>query len=73
MITIREYVRPAALEEAWALNQKRTSRVIGGMLWLKMQNTAVGTAIDLSGLGLDTVGETPEGFAVCAMTSLRAL
>ena len=73
MITIREYVRPAALEEAWALNQKRTSRVIGGMLWLKMQNAAVGTAIDLSGLGLDTVGETPEGFAVGAMTSLRAL
>ena len=73
MITIREYVRPAALEEAWALNQKRTSRVIGGMLWLKMQNTAVGTAIDLSGLGLDTIGETPEGFAVGAMTSLRTL
>ena len=56
MITIREYVRPAALEEAWALNQKRTSRVIGGMIWLKMQNTAVGTAIDLSALGLDTIG-----------------
>ena len=73
MITIREYVRPASLEEAWALNQKCTSRVIGGMLWLKMQNTAVGTAIDLSGLGLDTIGETPEGFAVGAMTSLRAL
>lgn len=53
MITIREYVRPASLEEAWTLNQKRTSRVIGGMLWLKMQNAAVGTAIDLSGLGLD--------------------
>ena len=35
MITIREYVRPATLEEAWTLNQKRTSRVIGGMLWLK--------------------------------------
>lgn len=46
MITIREYVRPASLEEAWTLNQKRTSRVIGGMLWLKMQNAAVGTAID---------------------------
>ena len=29
MITIREYVRPASLEEAWTLNQKRTSRVIG--------------------------------------------
>ena len=73
MITIREYVRPASLEEAWTLNQKRTSRVIGGMLWLKMQNAAVGTAIDLSGLGLDKIEETPEGFAVGAMVSLRAL
>ena len=73
MITIREYVRPASLEEAWTLNQKRTSRVIGGMLWLKMQNAAVGTAIDLSDLGLDKFEETPEGFAVGAMVSLRAL
>lgn len=73
MITIREYVRPASLEEAWTLNQKRTSRVIGGMLWLKMQNAAVGTAIDLSGLGLDKIEETPESFAVGAMVSLRAL
>ena len=38
-----------------------------------MQNTAVGTAIDLSGLGLDKIEETPEGFAVGAMVSLRAL
>lgn len=73
MITIREYVHPASLEEAWTLNQKRTSRVIGGMLWLKMQNAAVGTAIDLSGLGLDKIEETPEGFAIGAMVSLRAL
>ena len=74
MITIREYVRPASLEEAWTLNQKRTSRVIGGMLWLKMQNAAVGTAIDLSGLGLDKIEETPEGFAVgAARDLLRAL
>ena len=73
MITIREYVRPATLEEAWAFNQNRTSRVLGGMLWLKMQHAAVGTAIDLSGLGLDTIEETPEEFSVGAMASLCAL
>ena len=73
MITIREYIRPATLEEAWALNQKRTSRVLGGMLWLKMQQGAAGTAIDLSGLGLDTIEETPEEFTAGAMVSLRAL
>lgn len=37
MITIREYARPATLEEAWQLNQKRPNRVLGGMLWLKME------------------------------------
>ena len=73
MMTIREYARPATLEEAWTLNQKRTSRVIGGMLWLKMQQRAVGTAIDLSGLALDTIEETPEDFSVGAMVSLRSL
>ena len=73
MITIHEYVRPATLEEAWTLNQKRTSRIVGGMLWLKMQNRSVGTAIDLSALGLDTIETTPEGFSVGAMVSLRSL
>ena len=33
MMTIREYARPATLEEAWQLNQKKPNRVLGGMLW----------------------------------------
>ena len=55
MMTIREYKRAESLEEAWQLNQKRPNRVLGGMIWLKMENINVGTAIDLSGLGLDTI------------------
>ena len=58
MMTIREYARPATLEEAWQLNQKKPNRVLGGMLWLKMEKINVGTAIDLSALGLDTIEET---------------
>ena len=50
MMTIREYARPATLEEAWQLNQKKPNRVLGGMLWLKMEKINVGTAIDV-GLG----------------------
>ena len=46
MMTIREYARPATLEEAWQLNQKKPNRVLGGMLWLKMEKINVGTAID---------------------------
>lgn len=73
MITIREYARPATLEEAWQLNQKRPNRVLGGMLWLKMEKISVGTAIDLSALGLDTIEETDAEFAIGAMATLRSL
>ena len=41
MMTIREYARPATLEEAWQLNQKKPNRVLGGMLWLKMERINV--------------------------------
>ena len=73
MITIREYARPATLEEAWQLNQNRPNRVLGGMLWLKMEKISVGTAIDLSALGLDTIEETDTEFAIGAMATLRSL
>lgn len=73
MMTIREYKRAESLEEAWQLNQKHPNRVLGGMIWLKMENINVGTAIDLSGLGLDTIEETDEGFSIGAMVPLRQL
>ncbi|HJB90794.1 MAG TPA: FAD binding domain-containing protein [Candidatus Eisenbergiella merdigallinarum] len=73
MITIQNYVQAKSLEEAYCLNQKRNARVLGGMLWLKMARNAVGTAIDLCGLGLDTIEETPELFSIGAMVTLRQL
>ena len=72
MLTIREYKKAESLEEAYALNQKKSNRVIGGMIWLKMETLNVGTAIDLSGLGLDTIEETDTEFRIGAMASLRA-
>jgi hypothetical protein len=36
MITIQKYVRAKSLEEAWTLNQVRTNRILGGMLWLRL-------------------------------------
>ena len=62
MITIQNYVRAESLEQAYELNQKKSARILGGMLWLKMAKNTVGTAVDLSGLGLDTIEETGEGF-----------
>ena len=73
MITIREYKKVQSLEEAYELNQKKSNRIIGGMIWLKMETLNVGTAIDLSGLGLDAVEETETEFRIGAMTTLRTL
>lgn len=73
MITIREYRRAESLEEAWQLNQKRSNRIIGGMLWLKMGRQKVQTAIDLSGLGLDGIEEREDGFSIGCMATLRQL
>ena len=67
MMTIREYKQAESLEEAWQLNQKKANRVLGGMIWLKMENINVGTAIDLSGLELDTIEETEGSFSIGAM------
>ena len=67
MMTIREYKRAESLEEAWQLNQKKPNRILGGMIWLKMETINVGTAIDLSGLGLDTIEETEDNFSHGAM------
>lgn len=72
MINIQNYVRAQSLEEAYTLNQKKSTRILGGMLWLKMAGNTVGTAVDLGGLGLDTIEESEEGFRLGAMATLRA-
>lgn len=73
MLKIKEYRKVKDLEEAYELNQKKSACIVGGMVWLKMGNRMVSTAIDLSGLGLDSIEETEEEFRIGAMTSLRAL
>lgn len=73
MMTINNYVLAQSLEEAYELNQNKRNRVIGGMMWLKMSDFSVATAIDLSALGLDTIEETEDSFRIGAMVSLRQL
>ena len=73
MLKIKEYTKVESLEEAYQLNQKRTACLIGGMVWLKMGNRNVSMAIDLSGLGLDTIEEDENEFRIGCMTSLRSL
>ncbi|MGN0967861.1 MAG: FAD binding domain-containing protein [Oscillospiraceae bacterium] len=73
MLTIKNYVRAESLQQAYELNQNKSNRVIGGMLWLKMTSLNLNTVIDLSELGLDTIEETGEEFSIGAMVTLRQL
>ena len=73
MLKIKSYVKVKSVAEAYELNQKKTALVLGGMVWLKMGNRNISTAIDLSGLGLDTVKEMEDEFVIGCMTSLRNL
>lgn len=73
MLTIREYKKASSLQEAYEWNQKKTSRILGGGVWLKMGNRSIGTAIDLSGLGLDKITESEDEFIIGCMVTLRGL
>ncbi len=73
MLKIKNYVKVKSVAEAYELNQKKTACVLGGMVWLKMGNRNVSTAIDLSGLGLDTISGTEDEYVIGCMTSLRDL
>ena len=73
MLKIKQYVKAESLEQAYELNQKKTNRIIGGMLWLKMSTAQIQTAIDLSGLGLDQIEETEDAWKIGCMVSLRDL
>ena len=73
MKTIQTYHRAKTLAEAYELNQKKTSTILGGMMWLNMSGGRIGTAIDLCELGLNTITETEEEISIGAMTTLRQL
>ena len=55
MLTIGNYVKVKTLEEAYELNQARNSRIMGGMMWMRLGNARVKTIIDMSELGLNDI------------------
>ncbi|WP_425806285.1 FAD binding domain-containing protein [Desulfitobacterium sp. Sab5] len=76
MFTIREWVQPATLEEAYTtLISKKMNTVLGGCLFLKMGSKRIGTAIDLSHPNLELKGitEHDEWFEIGAMTTFREI
>lgn len=73
MFYYNQYVRAQSLDEAYDLYQKKPNFVLGGMLWLKMKNKTLGTAIDLCDLGLDQIDEDENEFRIGAYATLRQI
>lgn len=73
MFYYNQYVRAQSLDEAYELYQKKPNFVLGGMLWLKMKNKTLGTAIDLCDLGLDQIDEDENEFRISAYATLRQI
>ena len=73
VLTISDYVKARTLEEAYELNQARSSRIMGGMMWMRLSNAKVKTVIDLSDLGLDQIEETDNVIKIGAMCTLRQI
>lgn len=74
MYTVKNYIMADSLEQAYELKQKsRNNIIVGGNLWLKMGKRNILNAIDLSGLPLNKIEETEEGFRIGCMVTLRDL
>ena len=74
MLQIDDFVYASNLAEAYnTLLSIPGSVVLGGCGYLRLGNRKIGTAIDLSKLGLDFIVETETAIEVGAMTSLRTL
>ena len=73
MFRADDYVKVSDLAEAYELCQKRSSLVVGGMVWMKMTHITKRTIVDLSGLGLDAIEEKEGEFSIGCMCSLRQL
>lgn len=74
MITIKEYVSPESLEEAYeVLMSGKKNLILGGFGFIKMGSRSINKAIDLYKLSLNYINETEEEILIGADTSLRNL
>lgn len=73
MAQYKNYVIAQTLDEAYALNAKKSTVIVAGNMWLRMCGMRRQTALDLSELGLDYIKEDEQGFIIGAMTTLRTM
>ena len=69
---IDSYQKVDSVKKAYELLLEQPgAAVIGGGAWLKLMPKTIGTAIDLSGLGLDEIEETEKEYVIGSMVTLR--
>ncbi len=74
MLRIMNYACPDTIEEAYELLKKnKKNAIIGGMIWLKMEDIQIPTGIVLDKLHLDQIEEDENEFKIGAMVTLRQL
>lgn len=72
MLEIENYLFPENLDEAYTTLQNTPGAVIlGGCGYIRLGSRKIGTAVDLSRLGLDSTNETSDTIEIGAMCSLR--
>lgn len=74
MYQARNYMIAQTPAEAYdELVRAKNNTLLGGCGWLKMGRKFIGTAIDISALGLDTIEQDEDSIKIGAMVTLRAL
>ena len=73
MAQYKNYVIAQTLDEAYALNAKKSTVIVAGNMWLRLCGMRRQTVLDLSALGLDFIKEDEQGFTIGAMTTLRTM
>ena len=76
MLQFGKFERPATVEEALALLQKnKANRILGGGVWLRLQDRRIPCVIDLSACGLDRIelDDDRGAWRIGAMVTLHQL
>ncbi|KLU60821.1 putative oxidoreductase [Peptococcaceae bacterium CEB3] len=72
MFSTRDLLQPETFEQAYeTLISRRSNTVLGGCAFLRLGRKKMGTAIDLSKLGLNFIREADHRVEIGAMTTLR--
>ena len=72
MLRINNLIFPESLDDAYKeLIKNKNNCILGGMIWLKMEDRIIPTGIDLSKLNLNKIEETQNAFKIGAMVTLR--